>query len=212
MYPFILEEIESYAESHTGPVSPILQELEKETIERTDHPNMLTGRVVGTLLKMLVQVSRAKMAVDIGTFTGYSALMMASGLPEAGEVITCEVSREYARTARKFFDRSPHGEKIKIKVGPAIDTVQNIPKETVGFVFIDADKRSYRRYYEESLRILKRGGLIAVDNVLWYGSVLSPRDEDSRAIASFNTMVMEDERVENVLLTVRDGIYLIRKL
>jgi caffeoyl-CoA O-methyltransferase len=212
LYPFIREEIESYAESHTGPVSPILEELEQETIERTDRPNMLTGRVVGTLLRMLVQVSGARKVVDIGTFTGYSALMMASGLPEKGELITCEISREYARTARKFFDRSPHGKKINIKVGPAIDTVQNIPGESEDFVFIDADKGSYHRYYEESLRILKKGGLIAVDNVLWYGSVLSPSDEDSRAIASFNKMVMGDVGVEKVFLTVRDGIYLIRKV
>ncbi len=206
MYPFILKEVEQYAESHTGPVSSIFLELERETIEDTDRANMLTGRVVGLFLKMLVQVSGAKKVVEIGTFTGYSAL------PEGGELVTCEVSVEYARIARKYFDRSPHGKKINIQVAPALETVKKIPDGSVDFVFIDADKGSYHRYYEESLRILRQGGLIAVDNVLWYGSVLSPRDEDSRAITSFNAMVLKDERVENVILTVRDGLSLIRKV
>ncbi|MDH3257921.1 MAG: class I SAM-dependent methyltransferase [Deltaproteobacteria bacterium] len=212
MYPFIIKEVEQYAESHTGPVSPIFLELERETIEDTDRANMLTGRVVGIFLKMLVQVSGAKKVVEIGTFTGYSALMMASGLPEGGELVTCEVSVEYARIARKYFDRSPHGKKIDVQVAPALETVKKIPDGSVDFVFIDADKRSYHLYYEESLRILRQGGLIAVDNVLWYGSVLSPHDEDSRAITSFNEMVLKDERVENVILTVRDGLSLIRKV
>jgi caffeoyl-CoA O-methyltransferase len=212
MYPFILKEVEQYAESHTGPVSPIFLELERETIEETDRANMLTGRVVGIFLKMLVQVSGAKKVVEIGTFTGYSALMMASGLPEGGELVTCEVSVEYARIARKYFDRSPHGKKIDVQVAPALETVKKIPDGSVDFVFIDADKRSYHLYYEESLRLLRQGGLIAVDNVLWYGSVLSPHDEDSRAITSFNEMVLKDERVENVILTVRDGLSLIRKV
>jgi caffeoyl-CoA O-methyltransferase len=212
MYPFILKEVEQYAESHTGPVSPIFLELERETIEETDRANMLTGRVVGIFLKMLVQVSGAKKVVEIGTFTGYSALMMASGLPEGGELVTCEVSVEYARIARKYFDRSPHGKKIDVQVAPALETVKKIPDGSVDFVFIDADKRSYHLYYEESLRLLRQGGLIAVDNVLWYGSVLSPHDEDSRAITSFNEMILKDERVENVILTVRDGLSLIRKV
>ncbi len=211
MYPFINEEIETYADSHTGPVSSIFHDLERETIEETGHPNMLTGKVVGTLLKILVQASGARKVVEIGTFTGYSALMMASGLPEGGELITCEVSREYARTARRYFDRSPHGKKIEIRLGAALETVRKIPDESIDFVFIDADKGSYQAYYEESLRILKKGGLITVDNVLWYGTVLSPRDDDSRAIASFNGSVFRDARVEKVLLTVRDGIYLMRK-
>jgi caffeoyl-CoA O-methyltransferase len=212
LYPFILKEVEQYAESHTGPVSPIFLQLERETIEETDRANMLTGRVVGMFLKMLVQVSRAKKVIEIGTFTGYSALMMASGLPETGELVTCEVSVEYARIARKYFDRSPHGKKIDVQLAPALETVKKIPDGSVDFVFIDADKRSYHRYYEESLRILRQGGLIAVDNVLWYGSVLSPCDEDSRAITSFNEMVLKDERVESVILTVRDGLSLIRKV
>lgn len=212
MNSFISEPIERYAEAHTGPVPAIFHELERETIENTGHPNMLTGRVVGTLLRMLVQVTGARRVVEIGTFTGYSALMMASGLPGDGELITCEISEEYARVARRYFDRSPHGRKIRIALGPASNTLPLISEGTVDFVFIDGDKGSYRSYYEESLRIVRRGGLIAADNVLWYGSVLSPSDDASRSIVSFNRDVMGDDRVEKVILTVRDGIYLIRKL
>lgn len=212
MYPFIRKEIETYAEDHTGPVSPLLVEVQRKTVEETDGAHMLTGKVVGTLLRLLVQISGARKVVEIGTFTGYSALMMASALPPDGQLLTCELSGEYAGVARKFFDESPHGRKIRIEVGPALGTVEGIPGESVDFVFIDADKKTYRRYYEESLRILKKGGILVVDNVLWYGTVLSPGDEDSRSIASFNDMVQKDVRVEKVMLTVRDGLYMIRKM
>ncbi|MGW8273320.1 MAG: O-methyltransferase, partial [Thermodesulfovibrionales bacterium] len=150
--------------------------------------------------------------VEIGTFTGYSALMMAEGLPEQGELITCERSEQFAGIARRYFRRSPHGGKIRILMGNAAETLREIHDRSVDFVFIDADKKSYVLYYEESLRMIKPGGLIAVDNTLWYGRVLSPQDEDSLAIAGFNMMVSEDSRVEKVLLTIRDGVTLIRKL
>jgi caffeoyl-CoA O-methyltransferase len=205
------EDLERYAAEHTGPVSPLLEEIERETRERTGHPGMLTGRVEGTFLRMLVGISGARRVVDIGTFTGYSALMMAEGLPEDGLLITCEIVEAHADMARRFFARSPHGRKIRLAIGPAIGTLRGIEDRSVDFVFIDADKGSYTLYYEESLRILKPGGLVVADNAFWHGRVLSPRDDDDRAIASFNRTVREDERVEKVLLTVRDGIYLIRK-
>lgn len=211
MAPFFPEDLERYIENHVGPVSPLLEELERETRERTGHPGMLTGRVEGAFLRMLVQLSGARKVMEIGTFTGYSALMMAEGLPAGGELVTCEVSGEYAAIARKYFDRSPHGGKIRLVLGPAAETLRGVPDGSVDFVFIDADKGGYSLYYEEGVRVLRCGGLIAADNVLWYGRVLSPEDADSRAIVSFNRKVMSDDRVEKVMLPVRDGVYLVRK-
>ncbi len=206
-----MREIERYAELHTSPVSELLVELEKETIEKTGMPNMLTGRTEGRLLQILVSISRAKKVLEIGTFTGYSALMMAEGLREGGELVTLEVEKEYAGIAKKYFKRSPHGKKVRIKLGPAMDSMRRMPRKSFDFVFIDADKGSYSLYYEESLRLLKKGGIIVADNTLWYGRVLSPQDSDAKAISEFNDMVGNDKRVEKVMLTIRDGVYLIRK-
>jgi caffeoyl-CoA O-methyltransferase len=215
MEPIFTKGIELYTHEHTSPVPPLLEELERETRERVPNSQMLTGRVEGTLLQMLVRISGARRVVDIGTYTGYSALMMAGGLPEGGELITCEVSEAHADIARRYFKRSPHGGKIRLALGPALATLSGLRDESVDFVFIDADKASYPAYYDESMRILRRGGLIAVDNVLWSGRVLAPTgedaDQDTRAIIAFNDRVRADERVEKVMLTVRDGVYLIRK-
>jgi caffeoyl-CoA O-methyltransferase len=206
------EDIDLYTREHTSPASPLLEELERETREKVPGSQMLTGRVEGTLLRMLVRISGARRVVDIGTYTGYSALMMAEGLPEDGELITCEVSEAHADIARRYFLKSPHGGKIRLALGPALVTLSELQGESVDLVFIDADKTSYPAYYEESMRILRRGGLIAVDNVLWSGRVLAgPRDEDTGAIIAFNEQVRKDERVEKVMLTVRDGVYIIRK-
>jgi caffeoyl-CoA O-methyltransferase len=176
-----------------------------------ENPGMLTGRVEGRLLQMLVRVSGAKRVVEVGTFTGFSALMIADGLPDDGEVITCEISQEFADVAQSYFDRSPHRDKIRLRVGPALSTLQNMPNRSADFIFIDADKKSYIDYYEEGMRILKLGGLMTVDNVLWSGRVIDPRDEESRAIAALDRRVMDDSRADKVLLTIRDGVYLIRK-
>jgi caffeoyl-CoA O-methyltransferase len=205
------EDLERYIEEHVGPVSPLLEELERWTKEETGRPGMLTGRVEGALLRMLVRITGARRVVEIGCFTGYSALMMAEGLPEDGELVTCEILEEYASIAQGYFDRSPHGKKIRLALAPALETLGGIADGSVDFVFIDADKELYPLYYEESVRILRSGGVIAADNVLWYGRVLSPQDEDSRAIVSFNRIVRQDGRVEKVMLPVRDGVYLIRK-
>ncbi len=205
------KDIEHYIKKHSSPLSGLLRDLEKETREKTDMPEMLTGKVEGRLLQMLVRISGARRIVEIGTFTGFSALMMAEGLPEDGKLITCEISEKYARIARRYFKRSPLGKKISLELGPALDTLRRLSDESTDFVFIDADKTSYPDYYSESMRILKKDGLIAVDNVLWSGRVLDPQDDDSRSIARLNEQVRKDRRVEQVMLTVRDGVYLIRK-
>lgn len=203
--------LETYVEEYTSPVPPLLSELERETRTVTDAHRMLTGRVEARLLQILVRVSGSRRVIEVGTFTGYSALMMAEGLPDDGILHTCEISRKYASIALRYFRKSPHGRKIRLRIGPAIDTLSKFPDNSMDFVFIDADKPSYPAYYDEGLRLLKRGGLIAVDNTLWSGKVLEPADRDSRAIALFNKKVKKDRRVEKVMLTIRDGVYLIRK-
>ena len=207
----IPKEIQEYVAEHTSPVSSLLDELERETNKKTSAPQMLSGKVEDRLLQMLVRISGAKRVVEIGTFTGYSSLMMAEGLPEDGELITLEICKKHAEIAKDYFKRSLHGKKIKLIFGPALNSLKQITDKSIDFVFIDADKKSYSLYYKESLRILRKGGLIAVDNTLWSGRVLSPQDADSKAIALFNEIVKKDKMVEKVMLTVRDGIYIIRK-
>jgi caffeoyl-CoA O-methyltransferase len=207
----IPKEIQKYVAEHTSPVSSLLEELERETDEKTLAPQMLSGKVEDRLLQILIRISGAKRVVEIGTFTGYSSLMMAEGLPEDGELITLETCKKYAEIAKRYFKRSPYADRIKLIFGPALNSLKQILDESIDFVFIDADKKSYTLYYKESLRILRKGGIIAVDNTLWSGRVLSPQDADSKAIALFNEIVKKDENVEKVMLTVRDGVYIIRK-
>lgn len=212
MIPIVPPRIDAYCLAHTTPADPLLDELAAYTNAHCKLPQMLTGPVEGTFLRMLVQVSAAKRVLEIGTFTGYSALSMAAGLPDDAELITCEVDPEHARIAQSFFDRSPHGKKIVPRLGPAVDTLGKLTADQVfDFVFIDADKENYLTYYEAVLPHLKSGGLIAADNTLWSGKVLDPKEKSDHAIVEFNTRVTRDPRVEQVLLSVRDGVLLVRK-
>jgi caffeoyl-CoA O-methyltransferase len=210
MQPLVAEEIEAYAESHTEPVDPLFEELREETQRSMASPQMQVGRVEGTFLKTLVSISRARRALEIGMFTGYSALMIAAGLPEGGELVTCDVDPKAESIARRYFARSPHGSKIKIRMGPALETLRTLPGP-LDFVFIDADKENYSNYYDAAIPLLSPGGLLVADNALWSGKVLDPKEASDRAIAAFNDRVAADPRVEKVLLTVRDGMFLARK-
>lgn len=207
----VAREAEEYAADHTSPLSPLLEEIEHYTLTQTPYPSMLTGRIEGRFLQLLAQLSGAKRIVEIGTFTGYSALAMAEALPDDGEVLTLERNPDHARIAQGFFDRSPYGAKIQLRIGEALSILRTLPDAQSDLVFIDADKRNYSAYYKESMRIVTNGGFIVVDNVLWYGRIFDPRDEDSRAVAEFNTLVRGDDRVERLFLTIRDGIYVVRK-
>jgi caffeoyl-CoA O-methyltransferase len=171
---------------------------------------MLSGRLEGTLLQMLAVSLGAQRILEIGTFTGFSALMMAAALPEDGKLITCEINPKAISIARSFFQRSPDGRKIELREGPALETLKTLAGP-FDLVFIDADKETYTAYYEAALSLLAPNGLIAVDNVLWSGRVLNPEDDNSRAIAAFNEHVRQDQRVTQVILTVRDGLMLIRR-
>lgn len=204
-------EAEQYAAGHTSPMSPLLEEIESYSLEQTDFPSMLTGRVEGRFLQLIIALSGFRDVVDIGTFTGYSALAMAESVPPDGKVLTIERSSVNADIAQGFFDRSPQGYKITLQRGEAIDVLRSLPPEATDLVFIDADKTNYLAYYHESMKILRKGGLIVADNALWYGRIFEPKDEDSKAMALFNEEVNADNRVEKLFLNLRDGIYLIRK-
>jgi len=207
----VAREAEEYASDHTTPMSALLEEVEHFTLTRTAYPSMLTGRVEGRFLQIVVQLSGARHIVDIGTFTGYSALAMAEVLPDDGEILTIEKNADHAKIAQDFFDRSPSGPKITLRTGEALEILKTLPDAKTDLVFVDADKRNYNAYYKESMRILRTGGLILADNALWYGKIFDPKDDDSRAMADFNELVNRDTRVEKLFLTIRDGIYLIRK-
>ena len=210
MKPMLDEAIERYARAHTEPEPDLLKRLEEET-RRTmgNRARMLTGRCEGQFLRLLTHSLGAKRILEIGTFTGYSALMMASALPEDGQLITCEVSPEAEAIARRFFAESPHGRKIDLRMGPALETLETL-EGPFDLAFVDADKENYPRYYDAVTERLRPGGLLVVDNVLWSGEVLDPRDGAARAIHELNERAQSDPRVENVLLTVRDGMLLAR--
>ncbi len=210
---FIDAAINAYCVDHTTPEPPLLQELETWTHAQEDMPQMLCGRLEGRLLKMLVQLSGAKNAVELGTFTGYSALSIAEGLPPDGKLVTCELDAERAVRTRSWLDRSPHGSKISIAVGPAVHSLRTLPGP-FDFAFVDADKPNYPHYFRLLLDRMVSGGLMAFDNTLWSGEVLradSPEATESTvAIHALNEAILAEDRVENVLLTVRDGIHLVR--
>ncbi len=207
---FLDEKIEEYAFNHTSYEGNLLKRLEEETYEKLEIPQMTTGRIEARFLKLLARLVSARRILEIGTFAGYSALSMAEALPEDGELITCEIDPEAIVFAKRYFDLSPHGKKIALLEGEALDSLKSI-SGPFDMAFIDADKENYSNYYEAILPMIRYGGLIAVDNVLWSGRVLDPKDKSDKAIHQFNERVIQDKRVESVMLTVRDGLNCIIK-
>ena len=206
--------VEDYVDAHTDNVSLLLEELIAETEKITGRSRWSIGKVEGKLLQMLLKISNSQHVVEVGTFTGYSALVMAEALPADGTLTTLENSPEFAGIALQYFEKSPYGRKIQLKLGPALHSLKAISDNSADFVFIDADKPSYGLYFDEALRILRSGGLILVDNVFWRYKIFKKKitNENARAIAAFNEKVRREGRVEKVMLSVRDGVYLIRKI
>ena len=204
------EPIDRYAEAHTTPPNELLAALAAETRATMSSPQMLTGTVEGRLLELLVFGTGARRVLELGTFTGYSALSMAAALPEGGRIDTCDIEPAHVEVARRYISQSQHADKITIHLGPAVETIAALDGE-FDFVFIDADKVNYDIYYETVLPRLSDRGLIAIDNTLWSGRVLDPQDEDSKAIAALNDKLAADERVVCVQLTIRDGVTLVRR-
>lgn len=205
-----LQTVESYAFDHTTEDSELIRELISESEENLEFTDMLSGRLVGRLLSILIKISGARRVLEVGTFTGYSAITMAEALPENGELFTCEYNERYESIARKYFNKSDAGSKITLVMGRALETIPSIDGD-FDFAFLDADKINYPDYYRMILPRLRQGGVLVVDNVLWGGDAVSGEGEKGKAIDQLNTMISGDESVEQVMLTVRDGITVIRK-
>ncbi len=204
------KDLQNYIINITSPELPLLENLRKETAATVGMAVMLSGPVEGALLKMLVTLSKAKQCLEVGTFTGYSALNIAAGLTNDGTLITCEVEPKHAELAQKYFDKSPHGHKINILLGEAVQTIPTLA-DSFDFIFIDADKANYPVYYDMLIPKLNQDGLMVVDNALWGGEVVHPKDKRGQAIHDLNAKARQDNRVETVMLSIRDGILLIRK-
>lgn len=205
------EAVEDYAYVSTKAEPALLQELIDTTNENMGWPQKLSGRLVGRTLKMLAALTQPRRALEIGMFTGYSALSIAEGMPDDGELICCETNPRAIEMAQGFFDRSVHGHKIEVIFGRAADTLASLEVE-LDFTFIDADKRSYLHYYQEVKKRTRSGGLIILDNVLWSGKVIQPESELDDILVETNQIIAADPDVENVFLTVRDGMNIVRKL
>ena len=210
---FLPEDIVAYTEAHTEEEPAVLKKLNRETNAHVLMPRMLSGHLQGRILAMFSRMVKPQVILEIGTYTGYSAICMAEGLAPGGILHTIDINEELADLAQEFVDKAGFHEKIRIHTGDAIRLIPGLP-EPFDLVFIDADKENYSRYYELVVPRLRPGGYILADNVLWSGQVLKPEpewDEETRAIHAFNTRVQDDPRVENVLIPVRDGLMLIRK-
>lgn len=211
MKRLVLPEIEDYAEAHSAGESELCRSLREETYASMELPQMVVGPLEAAFLKVMAQVVGARHILEIGMFTGYSALSMAEVLPDDGRILTCEIDEKTAALARKYFTRSPHGRKIEVRMGPALETLAGL-QGPFDLVFIDADKVNYVNYYRRALELLAPQGVVLIDNVLWNGDVVvqPPPDESTAAIQALNDLVASDPRVSAVLLTIRDGVLLIR--
>lgn len=210
---FVNEKINNYAESHTTPESDVLRELNRETNAKVLMPRMLSGHLQGRVLSMISKMIRPKNILEIGTYTGYSAICLTEGLCEGGKLISIDINEEYKGRVMHFWKKAGIMDKTEMLIGPAKELIPSLSK-SFDLVFIDADKENYSNYYKLLIDKLPAGSYIIADNVLWSGKVVDTKknsDMETTALDEFNKMIMEDDRVENVLLPVRDGLNLIRK-
>ncbi|MDC3153608.1 O-methyltransferase [Bacteroidota bacterium] len=209
---FLPENIQKYISDNSQSESLILKELNRYTNSKVILPRMLSGHVQGRFLSMISKLVNPEIILEVGTYTGYSCLCLAEGLKKNGKIITIEKNEEFASIAKKFFDRSKYKEKISLHVEDAASAIQNI-NEKIDLAFIDADKLNYTKYYDMLFPKLKAGGLIVADNVLWSGKVTEEvGDNETQSIKNFNTKVKNDERVENLIVGIRDGIMVCQKI
>lgn len=210
---FLPEDVEVYVEAHTQGEPELLSRLNDETWQKIVAPRMLSGHLQGRFLSMMSKMIRPKRILEIGTYTGYSALCLAEGLTENGLLITIDINDELKWIHDKYFDQSPLGKKIEVRYGNAIDIIPTL-KDDFDIVFIDADKENYIHYYNLLIDRLHSGAYIFIDNVLWSGKVLTqahPNDEETKTLQQLNEIITKDERVENVLVPMRDGLMVVRK-
>jgi caffeoyl-CoA O-methyltransferase len=204
------EDLQRYAEQHTSPESDLLKKINRDTYAHVLMPRMLSGHLQGRVLSMISHLLKPQRILEIGTYTGYSALCLAEGLSPGGKIITIDINEELEKKVRKHFAQSR--DKIEYKIGNALDIIPTL-NEIFDLVFIDADKSNYINYFDLVIDKVRPGGFILADNVLWSGKVLNKNpDNDTKCINAFNQKIQHDSRVENVLLPIRDGIMMIRKL
>lgn len=208
------QELENYLAQHSTSETDLLKKLEKETFQKTTQPQMLSGGYQGRLLSLISKLIRPNRILEIGTFTGYATLCLAEGLSKEGKIITIDRNEELMYLPRKYFAESEYSQQIEFRIGNALDVLDDL-NEKFDLVFIDADKSNYINYYEKVLGKMNPGGVILADNVLWYGKVLQEtkaNDKDTKILKEFNELTSKDPRVESIILPVRDGISLIRKI
>ena len=198
--------IDQYCMGHSEKESDLLKEIHEYTQKHEQVPAMISGPLVVNTLKSIIKLSSAKSILEIGMFTGYSAMGMAEVLPNNGHIDTCELCPIHGETAQKFFNKSKYKEAITIHIGDALETLEKFPKDSFDMVFIDADKINYIKYYKMAMILLKSGGTIVLDNMLWSGDVLSPTSKESETLNMLNNIITEDERNINTLLPIRDGL------
>ncbi len=205
--------INDYLLAHSEPADEVLRDLAEETRrELADRAGMQISHDEGELLTMLVRLTGARQAVEVGTFTGYSSTCIARGLPADGHLLCCDVSEEWTSIARRYWERAGVSDRIELRIAPALETLRSLPTErSLDFAFIDADKTGYPAYFEEIVTRTRPGGLIVLDNMLRDGRVLEPQNDDDRAIDALNDALLADDRVDVVLLPVRDGVSLARR-
>ena len=208
MIDLLTENIHRYCKEHTASDNRLLSELEKYTWDNEDVPQMISGQMVGKFLQSIIRMLAAQKIVEVGTFTGYSALQMAEAIPLHGEIHTCELMKKHAATAQSFFNKSDYGKKITIHEGPALKSLEILKAGNFDMAFIDADKSNYLEYYKRCLVLIRAGGVIILDNMLWSGSVIDPNDDDSKALRKAGDYIQEDNRVFNMLFPIRDGLML----
>jgi caffeoyl-CoA O-methyltransferase len=201
---------DAYVEAHTTRERDELRALADETRATLSWSQMLSGPVAGRLLEFLTFLARPRLVLELGTYSGYSALTMAAVLPPGGRIVTCEVSEEHAAFAQRHIDASPYADRIEIRLGPALETIAELDGP-FDLVFIDADKRGYPGYYDAVVPKLAPSGLIVIDNTLQEGQVVDPHGEQAQIMDAFNDHVLDDPRTVNVMLTVRDGVTLVRR-
>ena len=207
----IRNELTEYADAHTSGESDVLRELREHCYAHYEDSAMLSGFYQGRVLSMLSHMIQPQVVLEIGTYLGYSALCLAEGLVDGGKVITLDIQEDTNTVARSYVEKTEYKDKIEFILAPAVNIIPNLA-ETFDLVFIDADKPNYSNYYNLVFDKLRPGGFIIADNVLWSGRVLDEeKDENTQALSEFNELVLADERVENVLLPIRDGLMIIRK-
>lgn len=209
---FLPEKLSEYIEKHSQPEPELLQKLNRETHQKILQPRMLSGHLQGRVLSLISKLTNPKYILEIGTYTGYSALCLAEGMQREGKLHTIDINEELKAFQRKYFDQSEYGEQIVQHTGNALDLIPKL-EENFDLVFIDADKENYCSYFELALPKMNPGGLILADNVLWSGKVieeLDTKDEETKGLLAYNEMVNQDKRVESVLLPIRDGVMVSR--